>query len=66
MMGMGRTKQFIEKMYLAYDKNFDVLLELILSGKFPEEETEIKITIEKTAGVKEKQAERMSTTYNEI
>ena len=46
MMGGERSKQFMEKMYITYDKNFDLILELILSAKLPEEQTELHVHIE--------------------
>lgn len=59
----GRSKQFAEKIYLAYDRNFDATLEQFLTGNLPQEETEELQVIIKP----EDQSNKIvSTTYNEI
>jgi hypothetical protein len=45
MFGSERSRVFIEKMYLTYDKKMDTVLEMFLSGNVPSEKEELKVII---------------------
>lgn len=60
----GRSKPFVEKIYLTYDKNFDLTLEQFLTGNLPQEESSELQVIIKPEDQSSNQI--VSTTYNEI
>ena len=49
MFGADRSRPFIDKIYVAYDKNKETCLEMFLSGAVPEEKKEeLQVIIEDT------------------
>ena len=66
MLGGTHDRKMIEQIYLANDKNVEVVIDKFLSGQVPQEsEPELHVVIEKS-GTENKKEKVESTSYNQI
>ena len=58
------SRKHVEKIYVTYGKEFELTLEMFLSGQIPKEEADVQIIIE--AGDRNKKESKIDTTQNQL
>mmetsp|Transcript_10451 Transcript_10451/g.17540 ORF Transcript_10451/g.17540 Transcript_10451/m.17540 type:complete len:100 (-) Transcript_10451:1071-1370(-) len=67
MFGDQRSRQFIEQLYLSYDKKRDTIIELFLTNNIPKEEEQLRVIVEGEEGKEgNSQPPKLDATFDQI